>query len=159
MNKTYFLKMQKYIKTNDILSFDTEFEVEYISEFYAHDTLLSLSVIENRYEFIHFLLKNGADPNVLYLNDNSVLHYACQNSNINIVKLLCDYGANINSKNKHGNTPVWVAVHECKLRYFDIVEYLSTKSPLIDEKNKYGISVRERIIITENEKLIKLFNA
>ena len=57
-------------------------------------------------DIVEILLKNGANPNAHSKTLETPLHYACQKGNIPKVVLLLRFGANINSRNKHGFSPL-----------------------------------------------------
>ena len=70
------------------------------------NTPLSLAVL-NRHDSIVLAMvtKLGCDP-----NDGVSLHTACKYNNFSIVNVLIEYGANVNVKDGHGNTPLQIAV-------------------------------------------------
>ena len=70
------------------------------------NTILHLSVINNKYNYAGYLLEHGADPNVQNNDYFTPLHYACQNNNYNLVRLLLDHGADQNKKNKLYLAPI-----------------------------------------------------
>jgi ankyrin repeat protein len=51
-------------------------------------------------EFIRFLLEKGADVNALTEYDDSAFCWAVSNNQINVAKLLVEYGANIHHKRR-----------------------------------------------------------
>lgn len=57
-------------------------------------------------EIVEILLANGACPNVRSKTQETPLHYACQKGNVSKVVLLLKFGANIDSPNKHGFSPL-----------------------------------------------------
>ncbi|XP_008560595.1 ankyrin repeat and SOCS box protein 3-like [Microplitis demolitor] len=57
---------------------------------------LSVAIREGHEEMVELLLKGGADPNVDNYRDISPLVHAAEKGNLNIIKLLLGYGANIN---------------------------------------------------------------
>jgi len=61
------------------------------------------------------------------------LHMACEYGDIDIVKLLVEYGANINAMTIQKSTPLFFAVSK---NYTDIVEYLLQKKPVIKDINE-----------------------
>lgn len=57
-------------------------------------------------EIVEILLTYGANPNVKSKTQETPLHYACQKGNVQKVVLLLKFGANVNSANKHGFSPL-----------------------------------------------------
>lgn len=57
-------------------------------------------------EIVEILLTHGANPNVKSKTQETPLHYACQKGNVQKVVLLLKFGANVNSANKHGFSPL-----------------------------------------------------
>lgn len=57
-------------------------------------------------EIVEILLTHGANPNVKSKTQETPLHYACQKGNVQKVVLLLKFGANVNSTNKHGFSPL-----------------------------------------------------
>lgn len=54
------------------------------------------------------LLKNGADANARYSDNNAILHRVVLDwdDGEDLVRLLCDYGADVNARDSYGNTPL-----------------------------------------------------
>ena len=64
-------------------------------------------------------------------NGNTPLHFACERGTSNTVKCLIEKGADVNSKNKRGQTPLDLA-RICE--NFEVIEYLDpTPPPTIHE--------------------------
>lgn len=57
-------------------------------------------------EIVEILLTHGANPNVKSKTHETPLHYACQKGNVQKVVSLLKCGANVNSANKHGFSPL-----------------------------------------------------
>ena len=77
---------------------------------------LIYAIRSDNYNKVRILLENGANPNFLTENMNTALMYAVNKSYINkntrtrdIIKILLDYGADINIKNKKGYTAMDMA--------------------------------------------------
>jgi len=89
----------------------------------SHAILFSF-VRHNRYEAVESLLQE--DESLLVVRDdaeNSLLHLACQNNHRRIVKMLLKQRADIDAKNRRGNTPL----HYCYAYGFSaLAEYLVT---------------------------------
>lgn len=83
------------------------------------------------------LLAAGADPNIkMGINNNSVLSYACTyNIQIKIIRLLIGYGANVNSRNLLGNTPL---IHAINKKNINIIKILLDAEANVNIKNKSG---------------------
>lgn len=63
--------------------------------------------IEGNTEEVKGLLASGADPDSIDRLGNSALKLICIEENLELVKLLIDYGANVNKPNiRDGNTPL-----------------------------------------------------
>lgn len=80
------------------------------------------AIDDKKIEALRFLLENKMDVNLRY-NENSstALHIACQQGNIEIVKLLLDFGANVFSINELKTTPLNIA---CSKGNLEIVRLL-----------------------------------
>ena len=61
--------------------------------------------------------------------------YLCENGHLEIVKYLVENGANINEKNKDGDTPLICASINGHL---EIVKYLCQNGDNVNEKDKDG---------------------
>ncbi|XP_053595299.1 alpha-latrotoxin-Lg1a-like, partial [Microplitis demolitor] len=70
---------------------------------------LHIAIAKEKYQIVKCLLEYGDKPDKLYLDNNeeySALHLACEENNIEIVKLLVDKGADVNIKNSRGMMPI-----------------------------------------------------
>ncbi|XGA08541.1 MAG: ankyrin repeat domain-containing protein [Wolbachia endosymbiont of Xenopsylla cheopis] len=68
------------------------------------------------------------------------LHKAAYNGNLEMVDILIKKKADINAQNKHGNTPLHMAIIGGKGRAEDIVRLLLKEGAIITIKNKSGIT-------------------
>src|ERR1700749_4673347 len=73
-------------------------------------TALINAVIENKTEFIYWLVENGANINMQDRNGYSVLHFAGQNALVELAKYFLEKGADPNLQDLHGNTALWTAI-------------------------------------------------
>ena len=81
------------------------------------ETPLYIAIDENNQEFVKYLLKKKADPNIIDYEGNTTLIKACSNDKIEIVKAILKSSslANIvNIKNNKGITIYWI-IHETPL--------------------------------------------
>ena len=72
-------------------------------------TALFWAVLRNDYEIAEYLLLNGADANLHIIHGTTVLHWAATKGNIQMIKLLLNYKANVNEKDDKGRTPLMFA--------------------------------------------------
>ena len=71
---------------------------------------------KGKYEHIKLLLINGADANSADIWGRTALMIAASKNSANIVKLLIDYGSDINKKiNEIGWTPLMESVFSCRI--------------------------------------------
>lgn len=78
-------------------------------------TALINAVIENKPDFIYWLVDNGANINAQDRIGYSVLHFAGQNFLVDIAKFFLEKGTNPNLQDIHGNTALWTAIFNAKL--------------------------------------------
>jgi uncharacterized protein len=73
-------------------------------------TLLITYASRDREDIVKSLIERGADVTLRDDDDDTALHLAAQNGNVNLTKLLLDKGAPINAQNKVGGTALmWAA--------------------------------------------------
>ncbi len=140
--KNYMLCLSLILESNkipkqDVLKYMIVFErnepaiktmMNYINT--QKDYLLDLS-----YNELRFLLEH----NVNLKNNPSILHNQCEKENIKSILLLLQYGADVNSVNDLGQTPLHVA---CKYVNIDIINTLilnNCKANIIDKFGKNSI--------------------
>lgn len=71
---------------------------------------------------VKFLLKNGANPNLLSRNNSSPLMFACWNGDQRTINALISYGADINYENHEGKTALGAA---CDTAHIGIAKQLA----------------------------------
>jgi ankyrin repeat protein len=67
------------------------------------------AIVSNKHE-VPYLIRGGADVNLQDKNGYTPLHFAAQEQEVEIARLLLDHGASINAQDRHGNTPLSTAV-------------------------------------------------
>jgi len=95
-------------------------------------TPLYLSVCNNHYHIVEYLVSNGADINS---RDNcriTTLHNSAQYGYLKMTQFLVDHGADINSKDFESNTPLH---YSSKYGTLSIIEYLVKCGAEIDSKD------------------------
>jgi ankyrin repeat protein len=126
---------------------------------YAVDgfTALGLSCFFNQKEIAYFLLEEGADPNISSNNDFKVapLHSAAAISQIGIVNILLQHGANINAKQSSGVTALHSAAHNGAV---EIVKLLLQNGADKEAKTKDGKSVLTFAKEGDFKEIIKLLS-
>lgn len=108
-------------------------------------------------EVVDFLLVNGANIEVKF-NGRTLLHMACERGNLKIVKSLLKKGADIESKNCGGCTPLHWACNffNFHLRYVQVVKFLLGKGANIDSKDARGCTPLHMAILAKNLELVDL---
>ena len=117
----------------------SEGDIEDIEEYVNKDTVnavntngntpLMVAIGRNKFftDIAEFLIKNGADVNAKNNYNSTPLTIACESGNINMVKLLVKYGADVNNPmTEYGSGPLLAADGK------DIEEYLISKGAKID---------------------------
>lgn len=119
-------------------------------------TLLMECVIHAKLPFISELITRNADANAEDIQGWTALHFAAQNHDVETAKLLLANGANSNTQDAAGNTPLGRAVFSCKGRH-EFVQLMLEYGGNPDQKNKAGISPRMLADSVGNFDLSKLF--
>ena len=68
-------------------------------------TPLHYAILTGRPSVVRMLLEAGADQNIAYRDGQVAIHLAAARGNLQIVQLLLDHGAKINSVDAHEGTP------------------------------------------------------
>lgn len=123
-------------KGNDIISKFLIDVIENLNEksncFYRYP--LTHAVNYQKIDIIDLLLKNNANPNI-----GCVLHEACKNQNLKIVKLLVENGADVNLIDNNGQTALFNAIN-AKNANKEIIRYLIGNGADIHKEDNNGIS-------------------
>lgn len=100
-------------------------------------TNLWAKIRNNRYHQVEELFSSGVPAAVKDENGNTALHISCQNGSKRMVKVCLRWGANINSTNKQGQTPL----HFCFAYNYDkVAAYLISKGADDTKLNHFGYS-------------------
>lgn len=102
-------------------------------------TLLFHAILANAYDIFKHLLAMKAECNVQDKIGWYPLHYATQDYRIQMVRDLLSNGADIESKDSYGNTPLWRAVYAYQNKG-DIIKMLISQGANINNPNNTGIS-------------------
>ena len=101
---------------------------------YDRAELMAIAAAKGKYENLEFMLKNGFDCNVCYRGD-TILYWAMQSARLDVTRLLCEHGADINVANDEGNTPIFDA---SAVGLIEILEYLINHGADIDKSRNDG---------------------
>jgi ankyrin repeat protein len=107
-------------------------------------TPLMLTSMTNNIEGCKILLTHGADVNAQRdkkLGGEAPLFYAVQSGYFDIVKFLCDNGANVKLKKSDGTSPIHSTVHNLSP---EIIKYLKEKGADINAKDNDGTTTLMR---------------
>lgn len=99
-----------------------------------------------------WLIENGADVNHRDKNGYSALHFAGQEKRFECAKLLIDKGANLETTDHYGNTPLWTAIFNSN-GYIKVVELFIQRGANPDHLNKFQRTPRQIAEILEGFKL------
>lgn len=89
----------------------------------AYDDMIKAVNIGDTKE-VASLLQRGMDANTVEANGQTLLHTACWEGHLEIVKLLVQAGADINKRNRVQETPIMLATYKGRL---PLVEFLIAK--------------------------------
>ena len=96
--------------------------------------LMAIAASKGKYENLEFMLNNGFNCNVCYRTD-PILYWALQSAKLDIIRLLCEHGADVNAVNDEGAAPVFDA---SAAGLTDILEYLINHGACVDNKTNDG---------------------
>ena len=113
-----------------------------------------IDVIQKIKEFPHKNSFNSNNQDKEKENGNTVLHYACQRNNANIVKYLVELTNDINAKNNDMQTPLHIA---SKNNYLDICSILVENGAMINIYDKYKKTPIHIACENNFSEIIKLF--
>lgn len=91
---------------------------------------LMIASRQKSYEIVQFLLENGARLNLeeLPFKEETPLYWAIVNRNVPLFKLLVQHGADVNMKDRDGNTPLFWTIEN-----FKDAAYLDSEKSLMAE--------------------------
>ena len=112
---------------------------------------LHLAVYGKNYMAVDILLKHGADVGLLDSSENLGLHECVTEGLLGVSRLLIDSGCDVNSRNKDGQTPLYLAV---KNKHKYVVKFLLESEADVNMKFKENAS--ERIYLVRGKDREKL---
>ena len=114
------------------------------------------AVIDGDDARVRRLLDEGAEPDDVDKSGWCALHFAAQDCSETIVKILVNSGANLELREKHGNTPLWRAVSNYR-GGAEVISTLLEAGANPDAENKSGISPRAAANTIANYDTAKFF--
>lgn len=112
---------------------------------------LNIAINRGQVEAVRDLLEAGARPNEI--TGQSPLFDAIYKNNFEIIKLLLDYGADPNLKDKKGNTPIDIAIEN---ESNEIIKLLLDHGANKDMKNLEGVTPLGKAIINDDVEAARL---
>jgi|TARA_B110000902_G_scaffold145374_1_gene167672 ankyrin repeat protein len=105
----------------------------------------------DKLEFIEFLIECGIEINHKgnkKADENSALHLSVYIKDLDFIKILLKYNAEIEIQDKYGNTPLLRAVmnYRGETELKDIIMFLIDKGASLEKKNFHDISSKEHIM-------------
>lgn len=94
-----------------------------------------ISYTTQHYEIMEYLLKKGANPNIINSEGISPLHDAILSGSTSTTEILIKYGADIDAKSISGETPLHIAVRKGKT---EIVDLLINANANLKIKDNFG---------------------
>ena len=97
---------------------------------------INLTVFDDIEKLIIYLCELGANINCSTTGDKmNIIHYACQYSNVHMVRYLASRGANLELANKDKQTPLHYA---CKFGNLEMIKFLVEKGTNLKQKDLKG---------------------
>lgn len=122
--------------------------------------------IDDQFDIVEYLLKNGADPNQKTVEGYNALHIALSFHDLSKISLLIIRHGNIevNAQDKNGNNPIFIAIREYRYTWreeqkeinelrFQIIKELLERGADVDLVNNHGISSNKWLEISDDKKL------
>jgi len=112
---------------------------------------------QNNIKRLEELIQDGADVNEADWDRGSTpLHWACAAGKLDAIEVLLEYGAEINSQNKHGRTPLHCLISE---RYDKIalwlIQYCNADPHIQDKRGVSSYDLAQRFFQPEIDAAIK----
>jgi ankyrin repeat protein len=108
---------------------------------YLHRALGSISMSPSL-EIIQELIKKGLDVNAIDYYGNAPMHYAARLKRVDLVELLFNADANVNSINKEGVSPLRQLLLSKPYDY-NSMKFLVRAGADVNQKNDGGLSIKE----------------
>lgn len=114
---------------------------------------ITLAVYNNNEDAAKFLLKSGAKPDAHDLSGNTAMMRACFKGYLNMVMLLHQYKADLNTLNFNGASSF---IFASTFGHSDIVKYLLAQKADKSIKDKWGKTALGYAVNQENDGVVAL---
>ena len=102
---------------------------------------------------LHYWSNLGINPTTVYYNGWTLLTIAICNTNIDMIDILVDYGANVSMQMENGLYPIEYSTN------YNVMKHLVSKNANINSYNKYGLTPLMMAVISGNpEQVISLLS-
>lgn len=106
-------------------------------------------------ECFNLLLQSGADINAKSVQyQNTVLHHALSYGNTRLIKLLIEHGADIEARNKRGQTPLHQAVEEEDIDLVEVLLKHGAELTVVDNNNETPLDLAKRLELPDIQKIL-----
>ena len=106
-----------------------------------------------------YLHEHGDQVNFADEDGFTPLHFAAQQQHAEVAAMLIDAGADLNARNRFGNTPLWGALFNVRSGGGEVVRVLLDAGADPDAENNYGVSARGLASKVGNYDLMRFFRA
>jgi ankyrin repeat protein len=106
-----------------------------------------------------YLQEHGDEVNSADKSGFTALHFAAQEQHAAVAVVLIEAGADLNARNRFGNTPLSVALFAVRDRDGAVVRALLDAGADPDVENNYGVSARGLAETVANFDLMRFFRA
>jgi uncharacterized protein len=103
-------------------------------------------LIEDKINFIKWLIDNGANINIQDRNGYSALHLIAQERQTKLAKYFLKHHPDLELRDMYGNTPIWTAIINGR-EDLGVAKLLIDKGANLDNVNAAGKTPREAIKI------------
>ncbi|TJX51567.1 MAG: ankyrin repeat domain-containing protein [Mesorhizobium sp.] len=120
-------------------------------------TALINAIIDREMVLAQRLLESGVDPNAIDRAGWSALHFAAQNCDGDLVRMLIRAGVALEPRDANGNSPLWRAVMSYRGGAEAITPLLDAGADP-DAANVHGVSPRSLAVTIANYDTAKFFD-
>lgn len=122
--------------------------------------LLHSALRDNDFHVLEFLLKNKVNPNSMCQNEGIILLYSAKKANMDFIKCLVDYGADVNHKDNRGDGVLhWIGHNDMpmglKNNIIPCLQFFIDRGIDINLKNNEGLTVLHTIACRDEQVVLE----